>query len=343
MRIKRLGVVAGVIAAAVVAGASATALSFQQTSAAAPTHVTSGVPRYQHIFYIMMENHSFDEVIGNTADAPQINALANEYGLATNYWGVVHPSEPNYVASIAGSDYNAVSDAPYQTQLIHQPYLGSQLEAAGLTWKSYQQSLPSVGFSGNYWPSSSVALYASKHNPFLNFQPDYTASQWQTELSNSVPDTRLATDLASGNAPNFAYIVPDQCHDMHGISGYGSCDYGDQSALISAGDTYVANTVHLIMGSKTWQEGNNAIVITWDENDFSAVQGPTSIASAGGHVATIVIANHGPRGVRDNTAYNHYALLLTIEDAFHLGCLANSCPATGGVQPMTPLFRASDN
>ena len=343
MRIKRLGVIAGVVAAVVVASASATAFTSLRTSAAAPTHATSGVPRYQHIFYIMLENHSYDEISGNTAEAPLLNALANEYGLATNYWGVVHPSEPNYVASIAGSNYNAVSDAPYQTQLIHQPYLGSQLEAAGLTWKSYQQSIPSVGFTGNYSPTSSVALYASKHNPFLNFQPDYTASQWQKELNNSVPDTQLAANLASGNVPNFAYIVPDQCHDMHGISGYGSCDYSDQSALISAGDTYVGNTVQMIMRSKTWQQGNNAIVITWDENDFSAVQGPTTIASTGGHVATIVIANHGPRGVRDTTAYNHYSLLLTIEDAFHLGCLANSCPATGGVQPMTPLFRAAGN
>lgn len=341
MRIKRLGVIAGVVAAVVIASGGVAALATQRTAAAAPTHATSGVPRYQHIFYIMLENHSYGEIIGNTAQAPHLNALANEYGLATNYWGVVHPSEPNYVASIAGSNYNAVSDAPYQTQLIHQPYLGSQLEAAGLTWKTYQQSLPYTGFTGNYSPSSSVAIYASKHNPFLNFQPDYTASQWQTELSKTVPDTQLAQDLANNDAPNFAYIVPDQCHDMHGISGYGSCDYSDQRALISAGDTYVANTVQLITSSKTWQDGNNAIVITWDENDFSVVQGPSNIASAGGHVATIVIANHGPRGVRDNTAYNHYALLLTIEDAFHLGCLANSCPATGGVQPMTPLFRAS--
>ncbi|HZC08141.1 MAG TPA: alkaline phosphatase family protein, partial [Ktedonobacterales bacterium] len=297
---------------------------------------TSGVPRYQHIFYIMMENHSYDEVIGNAA-APQINALANEYGLATNYWGVTHPSEPNYVASVAGSNYNVVNDSPYQTQLVQKPYLGSQLEAAGLTWKTYQQSLPSVGFTGNYWPSSTVAKYASKHNPFLNFQPDYTASQWQAELNKTVPDSQLATDLNNNATPNFAYIVPDQCNDMHGISSVCS----DQTALISAGDTYVANTVQMIMGSKTWQEGNNAIVITWDENDFSAVQGPTNIASAGGHVATVVIANHGPRGATYSVPSNHYSLLLTIEDAFHLGCLANSCPAVGGVQPMTPLFRAS--
>ena len=72
---------------------------------------------------------------------------------------------------------------------------------------------------------------------------------------------------------------------------------------------------------------------------FSAIQDPTNIASAGGHVPTIVIANHGPRGVKYDVATDHYSLLLTIQDAFGLGCLANSCPTKGGVQPMTPMFR----
>jgi phosphatidylinositol-3-phosphatase len=112
----------------------------------------------------------------------------------------------------------------------------------------------------------------------------------------------------------------------------------EDATVIHDGDQYVSTTVQAIMGSNTWQQGNNAIVITWDENDFSATNGFPTIASAGGHVATIVIANHGPRGVQYAVPSNHYSLLLTIEDAFHLGCVQNSCPATGNIQPMTPLF-----
>jgi phosphatidylinositol-3-phosphatase len=210
-----------------------------------------------------------------------------------------------------------------------------------------------VGYTGTTFPSSSVALYASKHNPVVNFLGQYgpaptstsftpTPAQ-QAELNKMVPDTQLAADLASGDVPSFSYIVPDQCHDMHGINGYfdpnGNVNCGNDASIIAAGDTYVNDSVQAIMGSKTWQKGNNAIVITWDENDFSAITGPSNIASGGGHVATIVIANHGPRGVTYNVASDHYSLLLTIERAFNLGCLAASCPTDGGVQPMTPLFR----
>jgi phospholipase C len=168
----------------------------------------------------------------------------------------------------------------------------------------------------------------------LNFTP--SAAQ-QAELNKMVPDTQLATDLATGNVPAFSFIVPDQCHDMHGTA---SCPSG--AALNQEGDTYVANTVNAIMSSRTWQQGNNAIVITFDENDFTSADcnAHVPVASNGCQVPTIVIANHGPRGLKFNVPSNHYALLLSIEQAFGLGCLQQSCPASGSnVQPMTAMFR----
>ncbi len=124
---------------------------------------------------------------------------------------------------------------------------------------------------------------------------------------------------------------------MHGT---GPC--ADEAGLISAGDSYVGNTVSEIMASKVWQEGRNAIVITWDEDDFSDVGQPgTGCCGAdpgGGHVVTVVITNKGEQPIRDNTPYNHYSLLLSYEDAFDLPCLASACDAAHGVKPMTPLF-----
>jgi hypothetical protein len=338
MRSKRLGVIAGIAALTILVVGAGTVAGIRHAQADTPTHATSGVPAYKHIFYIMMENHSYGEIIGNS-NAPNINALASQYGLATNYWGITHPSEPNYVASVSGSFYGIQDDNSWTTHSITQPYLGSQLEAAGLTWKTYQQSMPTdtTGKETDFVVNG-ARLYATKHNPFLNFLAFYPQSQVPAELAKMVPDTQLATDLASDDAPNLAYIVPDQCHDMHGTKG---CSTDAQ--IISEGDTYVNDAVQLIMSSKTWQEGNNAIVITWDENDFSPTNGFPGIASGGGHVATIVIANHGPRGVKYDAPANHYALLLTIEDAFHLSCLRDSCPAQGNIQPMSPLFKASDN
>ena len=322
--------------------------------------VNSAIPRYQHIIEIMMENTSYSTIIGNPL-APQINGLAGKFGLATDYFGVTHPSEPNYVANIGGSFFGIQDDNQFYCtpalastdptcagttvdHTVSAPNLASQLTAAGRTWRGYFQSLPPVPPSGVImtgpnangpysfkWPSSSDALYASKHNPFVNF------TNTQGDLANMVPDTQLATDLASGDLASFSLIVPDQCHDMHGT---GPC--ADEAGLISAGDSYVGNTVSEIMASKVWQEGRNAIVITWDEDDFSDIGQPSTgccgADPGGGRVVTIVITNKGEQPITDNTPYNHYSLLRSYEDAFGLPCLASACDAAHGVKPMTPLF-----
>src|SRR6202035_5811735 len=136
-------------------------------------------------------------------------------------------------------------------------------------------------------------------------------------------------------------VVPDQCHDMHGT---GSCP--TVNGLISAGDTYVGNVVNQIMASKVWHEGRNAIVVTWDEDDFSDQGQPgTGCCGAdpgGGHVATVVITNKAEHPLQDSTPYNHYSLLLSLEAAFRLPCLANACDAAHGVVQMKPLFHPMD-
>jgi phospholipase C len=333
MHVKRWAIVS-LVAAVVAALAIATVASahqFNQSSA----HDQSGFPRYQHIFVIMLENHSFAETFDN-AGTPNINALAHKYGLATNYFGVTHPSEPNYVASIGGSFFNIQDDFPYTTHTITSPTLVNQLEASNLTWKTYQQALPFAGFTGTTFPSSTIALYASKHNPFINVA---SVQNSPSELAKMVPDTQLQADLATGDVPNFGYIVPDQCHDMHGITGV--CP-GSDPTVFSNADAYVGATVTALTHASFWERGNNAIVITWDEDDFSASNlGCCDANPGGGHVETIVITNHGPRGITDDTAFNHYSLLASIQKAFGLGCLNNTCDTTN-VKPMTKLFATDD-
>src|SRR5579864_989681 len=64
---------------------------------------------FQHVFVIMMENTGYNALIGN-ANAPWTNAAAQRYGLAANYFGVTHPSQPNYIAATAGSNLGVVAD-----------------------------------------------------------------------------------------------------------------------------------------------------------------------------------------------------------------------------------------
>ena len=349
-------------AAAVLAAAVAAPAAFSTTSGAADSQ--AAIPHYRHIVEIMMENTSFGTIIGNP-DAPEINALAQRYGLATDYFGVTHPSEPNYVANVGGDYFGIQDDNPFYCtsamagtdpncggttvdHTVDAPNIGDQLTAAGMTWKGYFQNLPPMPAPGDLvttgpnadgpytfkYPSSADALYASKHNPFLNF------TGTQGAVADMVPDTQLASDLAGGTLPNFGFVVPDQCHDMHGTGGCPNSTTAGEDALVAAGDSYVGGVMQEVMASPTWQEGRNAIVVTWDEDDFSDSGQPgTGCCGAdpgGGRVATIVVTNKTGSPLTDATPYDHYSLLRSLESAFGLPTLAHAGDAD--VPAMTPLF-----
>src|SRR5690349_17142775 len=69
----------------------------------------SGIDNFQHVFVIMMENTGYKSLIGNP-NAPFINSTAANSGLATNYTGVAHPSQPNYIAATSGSTNGVIND-----------------------------------------------------------------------------------------------------------------------------------------------------------------------------------------------------------------------------------------
>jgi hypothetical protein len=289
---------------------------------------TAAFPHYDHVFLMIEENHSSSQIIGNS-QAPEINALASDYGLATNYTGVGDPSEPNYVAMLGGSTFGITSDDPYffPGHTINAPNLMSQIDAAGLTWKAYLGGIPYAGDRDYCFPSKCLGIpdsdpiYASKHNGVVNFASEQTPS----ELAKMTPIQQLPIDLTANNVPDLSYIVPDMCTDMHGAPPWcvDSGKPGD-SVLIPRADEFVGQTVNQITSSPVWATGNDAIVVTFDEGN-----------TVSNKVVTVVITNRGPRGLRDNTAYNHYSLLASLQQTFGLGCLQNSCTAT----PMAPLFQ----
>src|SRR5215471_2651458 len=307
-------------------------------AASAPS--ASSIPKYDHIFVIVEENHGFTDVIGNPA-APNLNALAGRFGLATNYFGVMHPSEPNYVALLGGNSFGIASDDPYFINTVQQPSLVSQLDQAGISWKAYLQALPYAGYEGICYPyrcngSPDIdPLYVSKHDAIQN----YTTSRNPADWSRQVPIEQLANDLASGQLPAFNYVIPDECHDQHGDPPYcldsgNPFDPQDQH-LVAFGDAYLGQLVAQITGAAFWGQGNNAIAIVYDEGDDDA--GCCDANPGGGQVAAIVVTSHGVRGVQDATAYNHFSLLSTIQQTLGVGCLQATCD-TANVKPLAPLF-----
>lgn len=307
--------------------------------AMAQTTATS-VPHYDHIFLIMEENNGFHDIIGNPA-APNFNYLARQFGLATDYYGVNGTSEPNYVGILGGSTFNINSDDAYWTEEINAPNLMSELDQAGISWKAYLQGLPHPDYQGICYPAKcngapdSDPLYVSKHDGIQN----YTTSLNPTDWSRQVPISELWQDLSSGNVPTLSYVVPDECHDMHGDPPYclDSGNYGDpqNQHLVALGDAYLGRVVSAITNASFWSQGNNAIAITYDSGNGSG--GCCDANPGGGQVATVVITSHGPRAVQDAAPANHYSMLSTIQHALGVGCLQYTCD-TANVQPLTPLF-----
>ena len=333
--------------------------------AALPAGTDLAVPHYDHILVLVEENKSYGTVFDH-GYAPTISDLAKTYGIATQMYAERHPSEPNYVAMLGGDTFGIADDdawycvprstrefckganAPgYVAHLIDGPNLATQLAAKGLGWRAYLEDIPGPGSLAIVSPETAAApaaLYAAKHTGFTNFASVHADPNLAREL---VGFDTLHADLRSGNVPAFAFVVPNQCNEMHGIDSPKAppdCAKGDDG-LVRSGDAMLHTLIAEMQASPIWTHGNTAIVITWDEDGKSdRVPGaPLSCCVAddhnpgGGHIPTIVIANHGPRGVTDATPYDHYSLLRTIEDAFRLdGHLRHAGDAS--VQPMTPLF-----
>ena len=308
---------------------------------AASAQSSSSTPRLDHVFLIMEENNGFKDVIGNPA-APNLNYLARTFGLETDYYGVsVYSSEPNYVGILGGNTFNVTSDDAYWKNKIDAPSLISQLDQAHISWKAYLQALPHPDYEGICYPErcngapDSDPLYVSKHDAIQNFTTSWNQQDWNRQ----VPVQQLTTDLSTGHVPSFSYIIPDECHDMHGDPPYclDSGNEGDpqNQHLVSVGDAYLGQLVSEITNARFWAKGNNAIAITYDEGDNAA--GCCDANPGAGHVATIVITSHGPRGMKYAAPANHYSMLSTIQHAFGLGCLQFTCD-TKNVKPITPLF-----
>ena len=246
--------------------------------------------------------------------------------------------------------------------------IADQLVEAGLTWKSYQESLPPEGadrvnISDGYFTNNTnfatikptlmpalgqgdvVALYAVKHNPFAYFQSTQEGFMPGNTLDNTVDFDSvdgLYADLASGHAPTFSFIAPNQCNDQHGRGNAGAfCNYdpsdngsqgGLNPALIIRGDITLRKLVGAIKNSPAWKTGSNAIVVLWDENDYSTAPNTNQ-------VPLIVDTNFGAHGITSSTRYTHYSLLRTIEAALRLPCLNHACDS--GTTVMADLFGTS--
>lgn len=247
-----------------------------------------------------MENHDWSRIVGNPS-APYINdVLLPSSSYATQYFNPpgIHPSLPNYLWLEAGTNFGIRDDAlPKVHHQSTSQHLAALLEAAGISWKTYQE-----GTSGKECPLTVVGRYAPKHNPFVYFDDltDGTDPASPHCIEHVRPYDELQGDLASGSVAQYNFITPDQCHDMHDSSG---CETADQ---VRNGDLWLSREMPGILGSKAFQN-NGALFIIWDEGS----------GSSDGPVGMIVLSPLARgRGYRSAIHFDHSSTLRTFQEIF---------------------------
>jgi hypothetical protein len=324
-------------------------------------------PLPKHVFVIVLENKGYTETFGPNSPAPYLShTLPSQGQLLTNYYGIGHNSNPNYIAMISGQapnpenqadcqiydDFVGVTFAPYG-QLIGQGCVfpnsvntvADQLSVRGLRWKGYMEDMPSpcyhpsLNTQDNTQQATVGDQYATRHNPFVYFHTIIDSPQC---AQNDVPLTQLQNDLASATTtPNLSFIVPNLCHDGHDSP----CVDGEPGGLISA-DAWLKQWVPVILNSPAYKR-DGMLIVTFDESDYTSSQdasaccneqpGPNSplpgiTGLGGGRTGAVVLSPFTRPGSVNSTPYNHYALLKSIEHIFSLPYLGYAAPAD------VPLF-----
>ncbi|MGW8760975.1 alkaline phosphatase family protein [Streptomyces sp. NPDC055815] len=249
------------------------------------------VPTPDHVVVVVFENHAYSQIIGSSS-APYINSLKAGGANLTQSYAETHPSQPNYFAMFSGSTQGITNDSCYTPGFSSAPNLASELIAAGKTWKSYNETLPSQGST-----TCSSGKYARKHNPWFGFSNVPTSSAYTM--------AQFPTDYST--LPQVSFVVPNLCNDMHDCS-------------VGTGDTWLKNNLGAYA---TWAKTHNSLlVVTFDEDN----------RFAGNRIATVLYGQQVVPGSTSSTTYNHYNLLRTIEDMYgtaHAGQAANAAPITG--------------
>ncbi len=283
------------------------------------TEVFAQLPTPDHVVFVMFENHSYDQVIGNSA-APYINSLISDPSAAlfTQSYAFTHPSQPNYIMLFSGSDQGVTDDNVPQDLPFTSPNLGAALLQAGYTFAGYSESLPSPGFAGK-----SFGDYARKHCPWVN---------WQGAEFNGIPSelnlplTYFPADYDS--LPTVCFVIPNQINDMHS---------GKEPARIMRGDTWLKT--HLSRYIQWAKSKNSLLIITFDEGHvekqsiLDRVIGFLSgendaVEKEGNHILTLFIGEMVKHG-RYDQPIDHYHILRTIEEMYglpYIGRSADSSP-----------------
>jgi hypothetical protein len=284
--IKRVGTTALLVALVVsTLGSVPSEASYRRS----PCRGNRAPANWRHVVWIIMENHSYDQIIGSNA-APYMNRLAEKCGLATNFHAISHPSLPNYIAMTSGRTYGIADDQAPSVHRLGGKSIFSQLHG---DWRSLEESMPSK------CALSSSGTYAVKHNP----------AAYYLRVRRACPKHDVPYHLGGplDISARFTFVTPNLCHDMHDCS-------------VATGDAWLKTFMAKLLRTRRYRRGSTAVFITFDE---------AAGGSPGNHTPTIVVAPSVHTGKRSGARLTLYSLLRTTESMLNLGKLGHAAHARG--------------
>jgi acid phosphatase len=250
----------------------------------------------------MEENHGYEDVIGNSA-MPYLNSLAQKGALATQYYADAHPSIPNYFELTTGA---MVTLDDNFSGTISSDNLAREITAAGKSWKTYQDEIPSAGYLGD-----DSGNYIKHHNPFAYLSDVINDPN---QAARIVPFTQFAADLSANTLPAFSFVTPSRIHDAHTCA-IANCSDTD---LLSQADQWLSSNIAPVLANSQFQNGG-LLLIVFDEASL------VDIRHGGGRVALVAVGPKAKGGVQSATFYQHENTLATICTALKL----STCPGAG--------------
>ncbi|OWB74507.1 hypothetical protein B5S31_g4306 [[Candida] boidinii] len=251
---------------------------------------------FKRLFVIWLENTDYDKAF----DEEDFQWIAEQGITLTNYWAVTHPSEPNYMASVGG-DYFALDDDRFIALPENISTVVDLLEEKGISWAEYQEHLPYTGFQGfNYSNQETFANdYVRKHNPLVLYD---SVTNNDTRLSLIKNYTVFEQELADNVLPQYAIFTPNMTNDGH-----------DTTTKFVA--NYAKSFLEPLLSNENFTK-DTLILLTFDENDSYSVKNNVFSVLLGGVIPEEL------KGTFDNTFYNHYSQIASLEanfDLHHLG------------------------
>jgi phosphatidylinositol-3-phosphatase len=280
------------------------------------------VPRSNHVYIVAEENRSYEHIVGS-ASMPYLNSLLAKGGLATQFYANQHGSLENYLIVTSGQK---ITDNNDTLAVFNVDNIERHLLTNGKTFKSYAQSLPFAGYTGLYYNA-----YMKRHAPL----PYYTDMANSSLIKNHDSAIQMATDIANGTLPNFAFITPDGNHDMH------NCGTNLGACLWTA-DQWLKSNIGPLLASAPFQPGGDGILIIWaDEADLSTDNrcSATVLTGCGGHIVVAMIGPQIKAGYKSVTTYHHQSVLRTMLEA--LGTTSNFPAAANTAPDMREFFKSN--